>query len=85
MRRILLLSAVALIMALGVAGQAWADPIRNPHNCAGFTNSVFAPEGTREGQWASEIQPLAQNQLADEASLAVASGGNCGANSVPGP
>ena len=85
MRRILLLSAVALIMALGVAGQAWADPIRNSHNCAEVTSSEFAPEGTREGQWGSLVKPAAQIQLADEGSQTTAGQGNCGDNSVPVP
>jgi predicted lipoprotein len=84
MRRILVLVTVAAMMALGVAGQAWADPPNsNSHNCAGEISSEFAPEGTSEGAWADNIRPFAHNQQADEESRATAQHGNCGDNNVP--
>ena len=83
-KRILVVLTVAAMMALGVAGQAWADPpIRNSHNCAGVTSSVFSPEGTRAGQWGNYIRPFAHDRQADEESRLTAVDGNCGTNSVP--
>jgi hypothetical protein len=83
MKRILVLLTVGAMMALGVAGQAWADPQSNAHNCAGVTSSVFSPEGTRAGQWGNYIRPIAHDRQADEESRATAADGNCGSNSVP--
>jgi hypothetical protein len=83
MKRILVLLTVAAMMALGVAGQAWADPKSNPHNCAGRTSSEFSPQGTNKGQWGAYIQPFASDQQADEESRLTAADGNCGENNVP--
>jgi hypothetical protein len=66
MRRILVLLTVAAMMALGVAGQAWADAQPNAHNCAGVFSSDFSPQGTSNGQWGTYMQPLAHSQQADE-------------------
>jgi hypothetical protein len=87
MKRILLLVTLALVMAammaLGVEGQAGADPTRNSHNCAGTTNSGFAPEGTRAGAWGEYISPVARDRQADEE--AHVADANCSKNSVPRP
>jgi hypothetical protein len=87
MKRILVLFTVAAMMALGVAGQAWADPANDgpgsDHNCAGQANSDFAPVGTSKGDWGTYIQPIAHNQQADEEAHKVADDGNCGGNNVP--
>jgi hypothetical protein len=78
------LLTVAAMMALGVAGQAWADPpFSISHNCAGATNSTYAPEGQRAGKWGTYIRPIAHDRQADEEAHIVAADGKCGSNSVP--
>jgi hypothetical protein len=80
MKRILVLLTVAAMMALGVAGQAWADPSLNADNCAGVFASESSPETINKGQWRDRIQTAVPNQQVDELSQDTAERGNCGEN-----
>jgi len=82
MKRIILLLTVALILSLGVAGQAWADPEINEDNCAGVLASTANPQTTNKGQWADVVQGKSPQQR-DELAQLTANDGNCGDNSVP--
>ena len=85
MRRTLLVLSVAVGMSLVLTGPAWADSNvnDNAHDCLGDISSDYSPEGTRGGQWASLVKPLAQKQQVDDETRELARHGNCGGNRVP--
>jgi hypothetical protein len=82
MRRLLLVLTVALIiMSLGVAGLAWADPKPNPknnnNNCAGVGASTANPQTTNKGQWAATVKATGTQQRDELAHRIARDGGNC--------